>query len=151
MHENFVLRYRSLDWKNCGFLGVSDASLGGVDAFGDPCEDDSKVVNTYSQAGHVLALADSSLMNGHEGVFNLLESGTKTIPRVCRSSMSAETHGLAITADGLEFFHGVFNELARPGRSLSDIVKPSWGITEVVTKKRLSQLASTLVTDAKVL
>ena len=63
--------------------------------------------------------------------------------------MSAETRGLAITADGLEFFHGVFNELARPGRSLSDIVKPSWGITEVVTKQRISQLASTLVTDAK--
>jgi len=44
--ENFVLRYRSLDLKNCGFLGVSDASLGGVDAFGDPCEDESKVVKT---------------------------------------------------------------------------------------------------------
>ena len=63
--------------------------------------------------------------------------------------MSAETRGLVITADWLEFLHGVFNELARPGRSLSDIVKPSWGITEVVTKQRISQLACTLVTDAK--
>ena len=92
-------------------------------------------MKTYSQAGHALALADSSLMNGHEGAFNLLESGAKTIPRVCRSSMSAETRGLAITADGLNFFHGVFNGLALLGRSFSDIVKPSWGITEVVTKK----------------
>ena len=63
--------------------------------------------------------------------------------------MSAETRGLVITADGLEFCHGVFNELARPGRSLSDIVKPSWRIMEVVTKQRISQLASALVTDAK--
>ena len=48
-HENFVLRYRSLDLQNCGFLGVSDASLGGVDAFGEPCEDESKIVKVYSQ------------------------------------------------------------------------------------------------------
>ena len=46
-HENFVLRYRSLDLKNCGILGVSDASLGGVDAFGEHCEYESKIVKVY--------------------------------------------------------------------------------------------------------
>ena len=54
-HENIVHRYRSFDLKVCGFLGVSDASLGGVYAFGEPCEDESKIVKVYSRAGHILA------------------------------------------------------------------------------------------------
>ena len=35
-HEDFTLTYRVLDLTPCGLIGVSDASLGGVDLFGYP-------------------------------------------------------------------------------------------------------------------
>ena len=35
-HEDFTLTYRVLDLTSCGLIGVSDASLGGVDRFGYP-------------------------------------------------------------------------------------------------------------------
>ena len=88
-------------------------------------------------------------MTGGKGGFNLLEGATKTIPKVCRSSMSVGTRGLAITAYGLEFFYGVFNEMTNPGCSLARLTKQGAWCAEVVTKKRISQRAGALVTDAK--
>ena len=35
-HEDFIFTFRVLDLISCGFIGVSDASLGGVDRFGYP-------------------------------------------------------------------------------------------------------------------
>ena len=47
-HEDFTLTYRVLDLTSCGL--VSDASLGAVDHFGYPTDQDSKTVKVYSQA-----------------------------------------------------------------------------------------------------
>ena len=40
-HEDFTLTYRVLDLTSCGLIGVSDASLGGVDRFRHPTDQDS--------------------------------------------------------------------------------------------------------------
>ena len=50
-HEDFTLICRVLDLTSCGIIGVSDASLGGVDRFGYPADQDSKAGKVYSQAG----------------------------------------------------------------------------------------------------
>ena len=43
-HEDFTLTFRVLDLTSCGLIGVSDASLGGVDRFGTTTDQDSKIV-----------------------------------------------------------------------------------------------------------
>ena len=41
-HEDFTLTFGVLDLSSCGLIGVSEASLGGVDQFGYPTDQDSK-------------------------------------------------------------------------------------------------------------
>ena len=43
-HEDFTLTHRTLHLTSCGFIGVSDVSLGGVDRFSYPTDQDSKTV-----------------------------------------------------------------------------------------------------------
>ena len=43
-HEDFTLTFRVLHLPSCGLIGVSDATLGGVDRFGYPTDQDSKTV-----------------------------------------------------------------------------------------------------------
>ena len=50
-HEDFTLTFGVLDLTSCGLIGVSDASLGGVDQFGYLTDQDSKMVKIFSQAG----------------------------------------------------------------------------------------------------
>ena len=45
-HEDLTFTYRVLDLTSCGLIGVSDASLGGVDRFGYPTDKDSKTVRS---------------------------------------------------------------------------------------------------------
>ena len=51
-HEDFTLTFSVWDLTSCGLIGVSDASLGGVDRFGYPTDQDSKTVKIYLQAGY---------------------------------------------------------------------------------------------------
>ena len=103
-HSNFSLKFVPLDLDSCGLLGVTDASLGGVDKFGTPTADESKTVKVYSQAGTTVMLAEQPLLKGGRGRFNVLECMSRTIPRVCRSSMASETRGLAMLTDSVSFF-----------------------------------------------
>ena len=50
-HEDFTLTFGVLDLTSCGLIGVSDASLGGVEQFHYLTDQDSKMVKIYSQAG----------------------------------------------------------------------------------------------------
>ena len=43
--------FRVLDLTSCGLIGVSVASLGGIDRCGFSTDQDSKTVKVYSQAG----------------------------------------------------------------------------------------------------
>ena len=103
-HADFCLTIVPIDLDSCGLVGVTDASLGGVDRFGEPTNDESKTVKVYSQAGTLVMLAERGLCEGRRGKFNVLECLSRTIPRVCRSSMAAETRGLAMLADSMIFF-----------------------------------------------
>ena len=96
-HEDFTLTFRVLDLTSCGLIGVSDASLGGVDGFGYPTDQDSKTVKVYSQAGAGIFIGETPLVShGARGKFNVLECDSRTITRECRSSMAAETRGLGL-------------------------------------------------------
>ena len=91
-HENFTLTFRVLDLTSCELLGVSDTSLGGVDQFGYPTDQDSETVKVYSQAGIGIFIGEKPLVSlGARGKFNVLECDSRTVTRVCRSSTAAET------------------------------------------------------------
>ena len=88
-HEDFALTLRVLDLTSCGFIGVSGASLGGVDRFGYPTDQDSKTVKIYSRAGVGIFIGEKPLVFlGARCKFNVLECDPRTITRVCRSSMA---------------------------------------------------------------
>ena len=100
--EDFTLAYRVLHLTSCGLIGVSDASLGGVDRFGYPTDQDSKTVKVCSQVGKGIFIGEKSLVSlVARSKFNVLECNSRTITRVCRSSMAAETRGLFGFASGL--------------------------------------------------
>ena len=82
-HEDFTLTFRVLDLKSCGLIGVSDASLGGVDRFDYPTDQDSKTVKVYPQAGVGIFIGEKPLVSlGGRGKFNVLECDSRTITRV---------------------------------------------------------------------
>ena len=81
---------------------MSDASLGGVDLFGYPTDQDNKTANIYSQAGVGIYLGEKRLVSlGARGKFNVLEFDSRMITRVCHSSMAAETPGLGLQVDSI--------------------------------------------------
>ena len=95
-HEDSTLSLRVLDLTSCGLIGVPDARLGGVDRFGYPTDQDSKTVKVYSQAGIWIFIGENPLVSlAARGKLNVLACDSQTITRVCRSSMTAETRGLA--------------------------------------------------------
>ena len=84
---------------------MSVASLGGVDRFGCPTDQDSKTVKVYSQAGVGIFIGEKPLVSlGARGKFNVLECDSRTITRVCRSSMAAETRGLGLQVDSMQLY-----------------------------------------------
>ena len=72
----------------CGVLVVCDAALGNVNKEGSV--DDSVQNKVFSQAGYFVLIADSNLMSGKRGFFNILDARSHRIPRVCRSTYAAE-------------------------------------------------------------
>ena len=111
-HENFSLTFRVLDLTSCGSIGVCDASLRGVDRLGCPTDQDSKTVKVYSQAGIEILIGEKPLVSlGARGKFNVLECDSRTITRVCRSSMAAETRGLGWQVDSMQFYADLLSEI----------------------------------------
>ena len=80
---------------------MSDASLGGV----YPTDQDSKTAKVYSQAGVGIFIGEKPLVSlGARGKFNVLDCDCRTITRVCRLSMAAETRGLGLQVDSMQFY-----------------------------------------------
>ena len=48
---------------------------------------------------------------GARGKFNVLECDSRTITRVCRSSMAADTRGLGWRVDSIQFCEDLLNEI----------------------------------------
>ena len=111
-HEDFTVTFRVLDLTSCGLTGVSDASLGGVDRFGYPTDQDSKTVKVYSQARVGIVIGEKPLVSlSVRGKFNVVECDSRTIARVCRSSMAAETRSLGLPVDSMQFYADLLNEI----------------------------------------
>ena len=85
----FELVFRPVDPSTAGIMVVADAALGNVSLSDDT--DASPLERVYSQACYFVLLADKDLMSGGTGNFNLIDSRSHRIPRVCRSSYAAET------------------------------------------------------------
>ena len=109
-HEDFTLTFRVLDLTSCGLIGVSDASVGGVDRFGYPTDQESKTVKVYSQAGGIFMGEKPIVSLGARGKFNVLECDFLTITRVCRPSMP-ETRGLGMQVDSMQFNGNLLSEI----------------------------------------
>ena len=86
---NFELIFRPIDPAKCGIMVVSDAALGNVTLEGST--DAAVTSKVYSQACYFVLVADPSLMSGQSGFFNILDSRSHRISRVCRSTYAAET------------------------------------------------------------
>ena len=111
-HEDFTLTFRVLDLTSCGLIGVSNAGLGGVDRFRYPTDQDSKTVKIYSQAAVGIFIGEKPLVSlGARGKFNVPECDTRTITRVCRSSMAADTQGLGLQVDSLQFYADLLSDI----------------------------------------
>ena len=91
---------------------MSDASLGGADRFGYPTDQDSKTVKVHSQAGLGVFVGEKALVSlGARGTFNVFECDSRTITRVCRSSMAAETRGLGLQVGSMQFYADLLSEI----------------------------------------
>lgn len=102
--KGFELRFRNVNFQNGGIVSVSDAALGNVDELGrvTPLPEEK----VHSQSCYAVLLADENLAQGKAGNFNLLDFRSHRIPRVCRSSYSAETLGAEEGLDSAELVRG---------------------------------------------
>lgn len=87
--RSFELIFRPVDYRTAGICMVSDAALGNVRMNGATTGTPQE--RMYSQACYFALLADEALLTGKHGAFNILDARSHRIPRVCRSTYSAET------------------------------------------------------------
>ncbi|CAK9083939.1 unnamed protein product [Durusdinium trenchii] len=85
----FELVFRPIDYRSAGIVAVSDAALGNVQLSGS--SEGAASEKVYSQACYYILLGDSALVDGKPGQFNVLDTRSHRIPRVCRSTYAAET------------------------------------------------------------
>ena len=85
----YEMVFRPVDPLRGGIVVVADAALGNVTLEGSTEALPSEKV--YSQACYFVLLADANLLGGGVGYFNVIDSRSHRIPRVCRSTYAAET------------------------------------------------------------
>jgi len=96
-HGNFELVFRPVDFRKAGIVVLSDAALGNVAVCGSNQGD--VVEKTYKQACYFVLVAEQSLLQGEQGLFNILDARSRRIPRVCRFTYAAETLSAEETLD----------------------------------------------------
>ena len=85
----YEMIFRPVDPMNGGIVVVADAALGNVTLEGST--EGPVLEKVYSQACYFVLLADQQLLSGGVGYFNVIDSRSHRIPRVCRSTYAAET------------------------------------------------------------
>ena len=129
------LIFRPIDFRRAGIVAVSDAALGNVQRSG--ASSGTPLEKVYSQAGYVIMIADEALVHGNCGSFNVLDSRSHRIPRVCRSTYSAETLSAEEAIDTAQLCRGFLASLC--GKSLHgrnvDTAINSIAMTAVVDAK----------------
>ena len=93
----YEMVFRPVDLFNGGLMVVTDSSLGNVTLDGSAAA--SPLEKVYSQSAYYVLIADRDLMEGRTGSFNVLDARSWRIPRVCRSSYSAELLGTEAAFD----------------------------------------------------
>ena len=133
--SQFELIFRPIDFRRAGIVAVSDAALGNVQRSG--ASSGTPLEKVYSQAGYVIMIADEALVHGNCGSFNVLDSRSHRIPRVCRSTYSAETLSAEEAIDTAQLCRGFLASLC--GKSLHgrnvDTAINSIAMTAVVDAK----------------
>ena len=82
---------------------MSDASLGGVDQFGYPEDQDSKTVKVYSQAGIGIFIGEKSLAFwSARSKFNVLDCDSRTTTHEC---------GVGFHVDSMQFYADLLSEI----------------------------------------
>ena len=76
---------------------------------------------------------------GARGKFNVLECDSRTITRVCRSSVAAETLGLGLQVDSLQFYGDLLSEI---------LVDSAPSSKKLHLKQNATEWSKTIVTDA---
>ena len=92
-----------------------------------------------SQGGYLVMLAPKRILEMEEDYYHILDWKSLKLPRVARSSLSAEAQAAACAADSTEFACRYFEQLKKPNVTLAELLKEK------------SSLRPTLVTDAKAL
>ena len=134
--SDFSVSFRGVDPYKGGIMVVADAALGNVRSNGSP--EGPPLEKVWSQACYYVLLASPELMQGRPGPFNILDTRSHRIPRVCRSSYSAETLGAEEAFDVGLLCRG-FLSVAR-GLNLSD---------KNVAERSMDSVQLTVVVDAK--
>ena len=92
-----------------------------------------------SQGGYFVLLAPKQVLETQEDVYHILDWKSFKLPRVARSSLSAEAQSAGCAADATEFACRYYEHLLQPDVPLATLLNLK------------SSLAPTLVTDAKAL
>ena len=82
--------------------------------------EEAPLAKVYSQSAYFVLLADEAVLRGDPGEFNLLDCRSRRVPRICRSSYSAELLGTEEGVDAAQLARG-FVSLVR-GASLPLVV-----------------------------
>ena len=90
-HADFELRFQPVDPYSGSLLLVTDSALGNVLSSGS--SSGAPLEKVFSQACYYVVLADAPLLRSEEGCFNLIDTRSHRLARVCRSSYAAETLG----------------------------------------------------------
>ena len=94
------------------------------------------------QAGAGIFIGEKPLVSlGARGKFNVLECDSRTIKRVCRSSMAAETRGLGLQVGSMELYADLLSGILEE-RALSSM--------HVHLKQNSIEWPKMIVTDARV-
>ena len=103
------LEYRYLgDKKDLTMIAYSDASFA--------CRNDLS-----SQGGYMLVMVNKKVAEGEEGWYNVLDWRSWKLPRVARSTLSAESQGASEAADALLFASTFWNPTWSPRLVLDDV------------------------------
>ena len=105
-HSDFALTFKPLNLENAGFKVVTDASLGNVTKLGGA--EGSLMEKVYSQSAYFVLLADRDLLSSKDGSFTVIDARSHRLPRVCRSTYSAELQGTEEAANIVVFCRGLF-------------------------------------------
>ena len=108
-HCDFTLKFKTMNLQGAGIVVVTDSSLGNVTKSGGASGPVLKKL--YSQAAHLVLIAEASLANGGEGRFTVLDGRSHRLSCVCRSTYAAELLGAEEAFDTGHYSRGVLSEV----------------------------------------